>query len=147
MVPFARQFLRQFPRHRELGGFHHPRCDHICGHQLPDDPAARSAGHQRHSMGMFGALNLAMRHPDIFCASLGLSPALFDENGLSDSQMFDSPKRPALSKSIAYRSPTPRSFQKHTSSPPTPGESNRRYCPSQVCYRRQCPRVSHSHKD
>jgi hypothetical protein len=36
-----------------------------------------------------------MRHPDVFCAAYSLSPALFDENGLSDTQMFDREKKPA----------------------------------------------------
>jgi S-formylglutathione hydrolase FrmB len=42
-----------------------------------------------HSMGGFGALNIAMRHPDVFSAVYSLSPGLFDPNGLAESQMFD----------------------------------------------------------
>jgi enterochelin esterase-like enzyme len=42
-----------------------------------------------HSMGGFGALNIAMRHPDIFSAVYSLSPGLFDPNGLAESQMFE----------------------------------------------------------
>jgi S-formylglutathione hydrolase FrmB len=40
------------------------------------------------SMGGFGALNLAMRHPDVFGAVYALSPGLFAADGLSKSQMF-----------------------------------------------------------
>lgn len=49
---------------------------------------ARSRGISGHSMGGFGALNLAMLHPDVFGAVYSLSPGLFDENGLANSQMF-----------------------------------------------------------
>jgi pimeloyl-ACP methyl ester carboxylesterase len=42
-----------------------------------------------HSMGGYGALNLAMRHPDVYCASYALSPGLFAPDGLSRSQMFE----------------------------------------------------------
>ena len=41
------------------------------------------------SMGGFGAINLAMRFPDTFSAAYLLSAGLFDENGLADSQMFN----------------------------------------------------------
>jgi S-formylglutathione hydrolase len=51
---------------------------------------AGSRGISGHSMGGFGALNLAMRHPDVFGAVYSLSPGLFDENGLANSQMFRS---------------------------------------------------------
>lgn len=40
------------------------------------------------SMGGFGALNLAMRHPDMFGAVYALSPGLFAPDGLAKSQMF-----------------------------------------------------------
>jgi pimeloyl-ACP methyl ester carboxylesterase len=40
-------------------------------------------------MGGYGALNLAMRHPDVFGSVYGLSPALSDPEGPSSS-MFDS---------------------------------------------------------
>jgi S-formylglutathione hydrolase len=42
-----------------------------------------------HSMGGFGALNIAMRHPDVFSVVYSLSPGLFDPNGLAESQMFE----------------------------------------------------------
>jgi S-formylglutathione hydrolase len=42
-----------------------------------------------HSMGGFGALNIAMRHPEVFSVVYSLSPGLFDPNGLAESQMFD----------------------------------------------------------
>ncbi len=47
-----------------------------------------SRGISGHSMGGFGSLNIAMQHPDVFGAVYSLSPGLFDENGLSNSQMF-----------------------------------------------------------
>jgi S-formylglutathione hydrolase FrmB len=42
-----------------------------------------------HSMGGFGALNIAMRYPDVFSVVYSLSPGLFDPNGLAESQMFE----------------------------------------------------------
>jgi S-formylglutathione hydrolase len=51
---------------------------------------AESRGITGHSMGGFGALNIAMRHPEVFSAVYSMSPGLFDENGLAESQMFDS---------------------------------------------------------
>ncbi len=51
-------------------------------------PTAASRGITGHSMGGFGALNLAMLHPDVFGAVYSMSPGLFDENGLAESQMF-----------------------------------------------------------
>jgi hypothetical protein len=39
-------------------------------------------------MGGFGALNIAMHRPDVFAAVYSMSPGLFDENGLAESQMF-----------------------------------------------------------
>ena len=53
-------------------------------------PQAQSRGIAGHSMGGFGALNIAIRHPEVFSAVYSLSPGLFDENGLSNSQMFAS---------------------------------------------------------
>ncbi len=53
-------------------------------------PSAR--GIAGHSMGGYGALDLAMHHPDIFGNAYCLSPGLFDENGLSQSLMFADPK-------------------------------------------------------
>ena len=49
-----------------------------------------SRGITGHSMGGFGALNIAMHHPDMFSAVYSMSPGLFDENGLAESQMFSS---------------------------------------------------------
>jgi S-formylglutathione hydrolase FrmB len=46
-----------------------------------------SRGIAGHSMGGFGALNIAMKHPDVFCAVYSLSPGLFDENGLKDAMV------------------------------------------------------------
>jgi S-formylglutathione hydrolase len=51
-------------------------------------PASR--GITGHSMGGFGALNIAMHRPDVFGAVYSMSPGLFDENGLRESQMFSS---------------------------------------------------------
>jgi enterochelin esterase-like enzyme len=47
-----------------------------------------SRGITGHSMGGFGALNIAMHRPDVFGAVYSMSPGLFDENGLAESQMF-----------------------------------------------------------
>lgn len=51
-------------------------------------PDAASRGIAGHSMGGFGALNLAMLHPDIFSATYGICPGLFDEDGLANTSMF-----------------------------------------------------------
>lgn len=51
-------------------------------------PQAQSRGITGHSMGGFGALNIAMHHPEVFGAVYSMSPGLFDENGLAESQMF-----------------------------------------------------------
>ena len=51
-------------------------------------PRAESRGITGHSMGGFGALNIAMHHPDVFGAVYSMSPGLFDENGLAESFMF-----------------------------------------------------------
>ena len=48
-----------------------------------------SRGITGHSMGGFGTLNIAMHRPDVFGAVYSMSPGLFDENGLRESQMFD----------------------------------------------------------
>jgi pimeloyl-ACP methyl ester carboxylesterase len=58
-------------------------------------PEADGRGIGGHSMGGYAALYLAMRHPDLFSAVYCLSPGVFDENGLRDSLMFDSPRKPA----------------------------------------------------
>jgi pimeloyl-ACP methyl ester carboxylesterase len=47
-----------------------------------------SRGVSGFSMGGFGALDLAMRHADVFGAVYALSPGLFDDAGLASSQMF-----------------------------------------------------------
>jgi S-formylglutathione hydrolase len=52
--------------------------------------SAESRGIAGHSMGGYGALNLAMLHPDVFSAVYGIAPGLFDPAGLSNCQMFDS---------------------------------------------------------
>jgi len=55
--------------------------------------APEGRGIAGHSMGGFGAFNLAMRHPDIFGASYSLSPTFFDQDGLANSLMFDREKK------------------------------------------------------
>jgi S-formylglutathione hydrolase len=50
--------------------------------------AAASRGISGHSMGGYGALNLAMKHPDVFGAVYSLSPALLDSKGIGATQMF-----------------------------------------------------------
>ena len=55
---------------------------------IPERDASGIAGF---SMGGFGALDLAMRHADVFGSVYALSPGLFDEDGLAESQMFDDP--------------------------------------------------------
>jgi enterochelin esterase-like enzyme len=61
-------------------------------------PQAESRGIAGHSMGGFGALNIAMHRPDVFSAVYSLSPGLFDENGLAES--FMSPTRIRSDKKI-----------------------------------------------
>lgn len=51
---------------------------------------AASRGISGHSMGGFGALNLAMKHPDVFGVVYSLSPGLFDPQGLRQSLLFSS---------------------------------------------------------
>ncbi len=53
-------------------------------------PQAAARGLTGHSMGGFGALDIAMKHPDVFSAVYSMSPGLFDENGLAESQLFAS---------------------------------------------------------
>jgi enterochelin esterase-like enzyme len=53
-----------------------------------------------HSMGGFGALHIAMRHPETFSVVYSLSPGLFDPDGLAESQMFDSEH--AINRFVAY---------------------------------------------
>jgi S-formylglutathione hydrolase FrmB len=52
-------------------------------------PASR--GIAGFSMGGYGALALAMHHPDVFGAVYALSPGLFAPGGLAESQMFADP--------------------------------------------------------
>ena len=55
-------------------------------------PEGRGIG--GHSMGDFEGFNLAMRHPQLFGASYSLSSAFFNEQGLSESMMFDKERKP-----------------------------------------------------
>jgi S-formylglutathione hydrolase len=54
--------------------------------------APASRGITGHSMGGFGALTLAMRHPDVFGAVYSMSPAVMAPDGLSKSMMFSTPE-------------------------------------------------------
>ena len=49
-----------------------------------------SRGIAGHSMGGFGALNLAMRHSDVFGSVFSISPGLVGAGGIADTQLFDS---------------------------------------------------------
>lgn len=51
-------------------------------------PNAKSRALTGHSMGGYGALNITMKHPDIFKVAYSMSPGLFDQQGLENSQMF-----------------------------------------------------------
>lgn len=51
-------------------------------------PQAESRGISGHSMGGFGALNIAMHHPEVFSAVYSMSPGLFDPEGMAESLMF-----------------------------------------------------------
>ena len=53
-------------------------------------PAVESRGIFGGSMGGFGALNLAMRHPDIFGAVYASTPGLLDDRGVAQMGFFDS---------------------------------------------------------
>lgn len=53
---------------------------------LSDKKSRAIAGH---SMGGFGAFNMGMLHPDVFCAVYAHSPGLFNENGLENSHLFN----------------------------------------------------------
>ncbi len=53
-------------------------------------PKPTSRGLSGYAMGGFGALSVAMRHPDVFGAVYSISPTLFDEGGLALSPMFNS---------------------------------------------------------
>jgi enterochelin esterase-like enzyme len=50
-----------------------------------ENPASR--GICGHSMGGFGTINIAMKHPDVFSMAYSMSPGLFDKDGLSESPM------------------------------------------------------------
>lgn len=52
-------------------------------------PNAGARGIAGFSMGGFGAIDLAMRHPDVFGAVYALSAGLMAPNGLETTQMFD----------------------------------------------------------
>ncbi len=52
-------------------------------------PHSRARGIGGHSMGGFGALDLAMRNPDIFGAVFALAPGLVGSVGLADTQLFN----------------------------------------------------------
>ena len=54
-------------------------------------PNNKYRGIAGHSMGGFGALNLAMRHPEVFGSVFAISPGLVGSAGIVDTQMFDSP--------------------------------------------------------
>lgn len=51
-------------------------------------PVPESRGISGFSMGGFGALDLAMRHPDVFGSVYALSPGLFAPGGLEMTEMF-----------------------------------------------------------
>ena len=53
-------------------------------------PAAESRGLMGASMGGFGALNLGMRHPDVFGAVYATSPGVLNESGVAEMGFFDS---------------------------------------------------------
>lgn len=53
---------------------------------------ANSRGIAGHSMGGYGALNLAMLHPDIFSSTYALCPGVFDKNGLRNDEELTSDK-------------------------------------------------------
>lgn len=55
-------------------------------------PSPASRGISGLSMGGYGALSMALRRPEVFGLVYALSPALFDPQGLTDSQMFASPE-------------------------------------------------------
>jgi S-formylglutathione hydrolase len=62
-----------------------------------------------HSMGGFGAINLAMRHADLFGCAYGLSPAIFGPDGLKESLMFDTQEKElAMLRSIDELGKLPR---------------------------------------
>lgn len=50
---------------------------------------AQTRGIAGFSMGGFGALNLGMRHPDVFGAVYATAPGLLDDGGVADMGLFD----------------------------------------------------------
>lgn len=53
--------------------------------------APASRGISGYGVGGFGALSIAMRHPDVFSVVYAISPTLFDADGLAASPLFASP--------------------------------------------------------
>lgn len=54
------------------------------------NPASRGIG--GYGVGGFGALSIAMRHPEIFGAVHAISPYLFDDDGMAASPLFAAPR-------------------------------------------------------
>ena len=52
-------------------------------------PSAESRGLAGDSMGGFGALNLSMRHPEVFGAVYASAPGLLDDGGVAEMGVFD----------------------------------------------------------
>ncbi|HEY5909407.1 MAG TPA: acyltransferase family protein [Verrucomicrobiae bacterium] len=52
--------------------------------QLRTIPAANARALAGHGMGGYGALELALKHPDVFGSVYAMSPAVFDEKGLEN---------------------------------------------------------------
>lgn len=52
-------------------------------------PHSRARGIAGHSMGGFGVVNLAMRHPEVFGSAFAVAPGLMGSNGLKELQIFD----------------------------------------------------------
>jgi len=52
-------------------------------------PAAQARGLTGHGTAGKGALELALKHPDVFGSVYALSPSLFDQDGLRDSGLLD----------------------------------------------------------
>ena len=55
-------------------------------YRTENNPGGR--GIAGHSMGGFGALNIGMKHPDVFGIIYSMSPAIYDDNGLEEHGMF-----------------------------------------------------------
>jgi enterochelin esterase-like enzyme len=54
-------------------------------------PGVTSRGLAGHSMGGSGAIDIGMRHPELFGTVYSMSPGLFDPQGLSHTPMFETP--------------------------------------------------------